>query len=108
MRGFPKYINSMGDIENLKQEYPQELAAWLQDIYDYKDVWLMTSKLEEGNDGITDDTHKVVESTDPETKEVTERYQYELMEDPNGTIFRLGFASSDAVLELIRELEAAQ
>ena len=105
MKGFPKYINSMGDIDNLKQEYPQELAAWLQDIYDYKDVWLMTSKLDDGDTGVTDDTHKVVESTDPETNEVTERYQYEFLEDPNGTIFRLGFKSSDDVLELISELK---
>jgi hypothetical protein len=94
----------MGDVENLKQDYPQELAAWLQDIYDYKDCWLMTSKLEEGDDGITDDTHKVVETTDQESGDVKERYQYEFVEDPNWYAFRLGFTTSDEVKEMIAKL----
>lgn len=103
MKGFPKYINSAGDIENLAKDFPKELAAYLQSLYDTKDVWLMTEKLEDG-EGVTDDAHKIVETTDPESGEVTERYQYEFIEDPNWYAFRLGFSTSDEVKEMIAKL----
>lgn len=103
MKGFPKYINSAGDIENLAKDFPKELAAYLQSLYDTKDVWLMTEKLAAG-EGVTDDTHKIVETTDPESGEVTERYQYEFIEDPNWYAFRLGFSTSDEVKDMIAKL----
>lgn len=103
MKGFPKYINSAGDIENLAKDFPKELAEYLQSLYDTKDVWLMTEKLEDG-EGITDDTHKVVETKDQESREVKERYQYEFAEDPNWYAFRLGFTTSDEVKEMIAKL----
>ena len=100
MKGFPKYINSKQDVLNLLVEYPSETKQYLQELLDTKDAWLMAGKLETGEAGITDKTHKVVETKDQETDEVKERYQYEFKEDPNGTIYRLGF-TPDEVRKLI-------
>ena len=96
MNGFPKTINNKQDITNLMAEYPTETKAYLQTVLDEKDQWLMTSKLEADDAGTTDTTHKVEELTD-ENDVVTERYQYELMEDPNGELYRLGYANAGEV-----------
>ena len=100
MNGFPKTINNKNDITHLIDEYPVETKAYLQNILDNKDQWLMTSKLEDGDAGTTDDTHKVEEVTDQDDV-VTERYQYELMEDTNGELYRLGYANAGEVESLL-------
>lgn len=91
MNGYPSYINNKEDVLNLLDIDAKRTRAYLQELLDTKDVWLMTRKLEAGEQGIEDETHKVVVNDDPETKDIIERYQYEFMEDPNGPIFRLGF-----------------
>jgi len=100
MNGFPKTINTKQDITNLMADYPEQTKAYLQNILDNKDQWLMTSKLEDGDAGITDATHKVEEVTDQDDV-VTESYQYELMEDTNGELYRLGYANAGEVEALV-------
>jgi len=92
MKGFPRYINTKQDVLNLIEEYPEQTKSFLQKLVDTKMEWLPTGKLADGNAGITDSIHKVDERTD-ENDVVTERTQWELVEDTNGPIFRLGFAS---------------
>lgn len=99
MKGFPKQLNSYEDILNLQSSHPEELKTYLQDILNNKDQWLMVSKLELTDEGVTSDTFKVVENTDTITKEVTEKYQYEFKEDPNCYIFRLGFTTTKQAQE---------
>ena len=60
----------------------------------------MTSKLATGDVGITDATHKVEELTD-ESDVVSERYQYEFMEDPNGELYRLGYSNAAEVESIL-------
>ena len=100
MKGFPKTINNKQDITNLMAEYTTEAKAYLQTVLDNKDQWLMTSKLEADDAGTTDTTHKVEEITD-ENDVVTERYQYEFMEDINGELYRLGYANAGEVEALV-------
>lgn len=100
MKGFPKTINNKQDITNLMAEYTTEAKAYLQTVLDNKDQWLMTSKLEADDAGTTDTTHKVEELTD-ENDVVTERYQYEFMEDINGELYRLGYANAGEVEALV-------
>ena len=100
MNGFPRTINNKHDITNLMAEYPTETKAYLQTVLDNKDQWLMTSKLADGDSGTTDTTHNVVESTD-ENDVVTERYQYEFMEDINGELYRLGYTNAGEVEALV-------
>jgi hypothetical protein len=106
MRGFPKFINSRQDLENVKVEFPQETKAFVQDVLVHKDVWVMTSKLADGEAGLTDDTHKIVENRDQITDEVTERYQYEFMEDPsiNSPIKRFKFNSGAEMSDFVKGL----
>jgi len=96
MNGFPRNINNKNDIANLMGDFETETKAYLQTVLDNKDQWLMTSKLKADDAGITDDTHKVEELTD-ENDVVTERYQYEFMEDTNGELYRLGYANAGEV-----------
>lgn len=100
MKNFPRSINNKQDITNLLSEYTVETKAYLQNILDTKDQWLMTSKLAAGDVGTTDATHKVEELTD-DSDVVTERYQYEYMEDPNGELYRLGYANAAEVESIL-------
>jgi hypothetical protein len=100
MRNFPRTINNKHDITNLMGDYPVETKAYLQTVLDIKDQWLMTSKLDAGDAGVTDDTHKVEEVTNQDDV-VTERYQYQYLEDPNSELYRLGYASAAEVTDLL-------
>lgn len=93
MKGFPKYINTKADLENLIEDYPQETKDYVQSLIDTKDNWFPTELI---RDGLEDDTHKIY--IDPETQEKT---QYELREDPNGPLFRLGFMSVAEAIDFI-------
>lgn len=95
MKGFPKYINTKFDLEHLIEDYPQETKQYIQKLIDTKDNWFPIELI---GDGLSDDTHKVYE--DLETQEKT---QYELREDPNGPLFRLGFVSIDEAKDFIKE-----
>jgi len=81
-------------------DFEVETKAYLYNVLDEKDQWLMTSKLEDGVAGVTDTTHKVEELTD-DSDVVTERYQYEFMEDANGELYRLGYANAGEVEALV-------
>ena len=100
MKGFPRTINTKQDVLNLIEEYPVQTKSFLQSLVDTKMAWVPTGKLADGDAGTTDSTHKVDEVTD-ENDVVIERTQCELVEDTNGPIFRLGFASVAEAEELI-------
>ena len=92
MKGFPRYINTKQDVLNLIKEYPEQTKSFLQSLVDSKMAWIPTGTLADDDAGTTDSTHKVDESTD-ENGVVISRTQSELVEDTNGPIFRMGFAS---------------
>ena len=100
MKGFPRHINTKQDVLNLIEEYPEQTKSFLQSLVDSKMAWHPTGTLADGDDGTTDSTHKVDEVTD-ENDVVTSRTQCELVEDSNGPIFRMGFASVAEAEELI-------
>ena len=92
MRGFPKHLNSKQDYLNCLSDYPAETKVELQRLLDSRFVWQDTAIIE--NEGITDDTHRVIETEDG-------KIQQELVEDINAEIFRLGFTVEE-VEELIK------
>lgn len=99
MRNFPKYINNKLDVENLLVDSPVETKAYLQSLIDTKDNWFPTGALATAI-GVTDATHKVHENKGLD--DVITYTQYELREDPNGTIFRLGYASVAEAIALLK------
>lgn len=96
MKGFPKHLNTKFDVEFCLANFPDEAKEFLTKKIAEVPQWLLVSKLSDGDAGITDDTHKVVENKDMTTGEVKERYQYEFKDDPNCELFRLGFTVEEA------------
>ena len=92
MKGFPRTINTKQDVLNLIEEYPVQTKSFLQSLVDTKMAWVPTGILADDAAGTTNSTHKIDVSTN-ENGVVTSRTQSELVEDTNGPIFRLGFAS---------------
>lgn len=88
MRGFPKRINTKQDYINLLVDYPAETKQELQKLLDTRYFWQKTKVLAEGETGIEDDTHKIVEQDG-------ERIQQEYREDSNARLFRLGFTVTE-------------
>ena len=99
MNGYPKHINSKEDILNLKADYPIETKKFLEGLIEASNDWIVVKELEDGEVGIEDNTHKVVENKTDDV--VTSRYQFEYMEDSNAYLFKLGFTSVDEVNNLI-------
>ena len=100
MNGFPRAINNKQDVLNLIDDYPEKINTFLNGLIESKNAWLFTETLADGDNGTTDDTHKVCEVTD-EDGTVTERNRYELVLDSNGPIFRMGFANVAEVEALV-------
>lgn len=91
MVGFPKRLNSKFDYEFVRENFPRE--QWqqaFQGLLDDRMQWYNTGKLDSLDKGITDATHKVIENAGQDGQQA-EYYQYELREDPDCQLFRLGF-----------------
>lgn len=102
MRGFPKHLNTKNDYLYIRTEYPAD--QWrprFQSLLDERYAWLPISTLADGETGIEDDTHRVIEHSD-EQDQVVERVQEEYREDPHATIFRLGFTVSEVEALLVQ------
>ena len=87
MRGFPRTISTKNDIQNLLQLYPDETREYLQKLLDTRFVWRSTGAITEGTAGVHA-THRVMR-----TESGLE--QFELVEDANAKIFRIGFTVSE-------------
>lgn len=96
MKGEPKWFNTRQDVENWRTlAGDDEYKATIQRFYDARMEWKTTATLEEGQSGVEDATHRVLESVDMETQESV-RYQQELQANPDAYIFsRLGFTESE-------------
>lgn len=106
MRGFPKYtdISTKYDVENLKALFPKETKKFLESLMNDRFIWVTTGELENKEDGITDETHRVIEIMENEPSpdvegemiQVLKGYaQQEYQEDPNARIFRMGYTLED-------------
>lgn len=94
MRGVAKWFNTEQDIINCMAVDKEATKARLRELLDGRFAWFPDKVLKKGAAGIEDDTHKVVTMQADK-----ERWQYELREDPNAWIFRIGLT-----VEKINEL----
>ena len=88
MVGYPKFLNTKEDYEFVRANFPKE--QWKSDfkaLLDERYEWFNLGEIE--GEGVTDDTHKVVE--DKRDDETVVRYQYEYKENENARIYRLGY-----------------
>lgn len=97
MRGLPKHLNSKEDYEYIMANYTE--AEWkpiLQQLYDDR-IQAFNRGVITG-EGVTDDTHYVVEEKDMMSEDII-KYQYELAVNPDAHMFRIGY--TEAELEAI-------
>jgi len=95
MIGFPKVLNSKFDVEFTREHFPGErLKEKLQSMLDERMQWFFTGDLESAEAGITDATHKVV-TTEGMGDRLPSYGQYELMEDQNCEMYRLGLTMEE-------------
>ena len=106
---FPTWFNIKQDYYNTIPQYPIETKAALQALLDSRMVWFNVKTIEEKTEGITDKTHRVIESQSLEKDEEV-YYQQELKEDPNARLFRMGFTVKEVqgLIDSIQENEALQ
>lgn len=93
MRGVPKTFGTEQDIINSMAEDQQATKAKLRDLLAGRFAWFAVRKLADGEAGLEDATHKVVAQRSgmgPEDEGPKERWQYELQEDANAFMFKIG------------------
>lgn len=87
MRGAAKWFNTVEDVENSMAVDKEATQARLQELLDGRMVWFPVG--ETVAPGITSATAKVVPIKDEQTgREYL--MQYELREDPNAYMFKIG------------------
>ena len=92
MRGVPKIFGTEQDIINSMAEDPQTTKAKLRELLAGRFAWFAVRKLEDGEAGLEDSTHKVVAQRGgmgSEDEGPEERWQYELQEDANAFMFKI-------------------
>lgn len=87
MRGVPKWFNTIEDVQNSMEADKAVTKAELQKLLDARMVWFPVGKAIAP--GITSATAKVVPMKDEESGEEY-LMQYELREDENAWMFRIG------------------
>ena len=99
MRGCPRTFATKQDYLNGIETYPEEVKAELRRLIAGRFEFVPTGELADGEEGIEDESHQVLTSTetDSETGEtVTKRIQTEKRESANARLFRLGFTLEEA------------
>lgn len=95
MKGFPKNLSTKEDYLYIKDHFDKELwVPEFQKLLDTVNDWFFVSDLKSEEEGITDNTHKIVSSKNTETKEVIYA-QYELRENPHCKLYSLGFTKEE-------------
>ena len=94
MIGNPKYLNSRYDYEYVR-EHLDNWKDYYQELYDSRLIW---DNVELVGDGITDATHRLIQSQDEEENPIT--IQQELLLDVNCKLLRIGFTVEEVETEL--------
>ena len=103
MKGFPNFLNTKEDYENIRRDFPKE--QWLpcfQKLLSSRQDWFFVKELADGEIGLSDETHKVEIQLDQQENGKHLRYQFELRENPNCLMNTLGYTEQE-VLTIINE-----
>lgn len=104
MRGYPEHLNTKQDYLNMLEIDKKETVRRLKELLDSRYIWIENKELEDGEEGIEDETHQVREYPIPQEggHVAYKKFQYELKESEYATIFRLGF-NVEEVEQLVRD-----
>jgi len=121
MKGKPKFLNTKEDYLNLlamdesivtKEEKKEALTDLLANVKD----WIFVKELASKEEGVEDETHKIVESEvyqeepaegEPAPEPQFTYAQYEFKKNPGARLFLLGF-TVDEVNALIQQIDATE
>lgn len=102
MVGMPRWCNTKEDYLYVRKHFPREQwAPQFQALLDERMAWLNVGRLESAEDGITDETHKVITVGGEEDGTPVQYYQYEFQEDRNCKMLRFGFTAGE-IDELVK------
>lgn len=97
MVGYPKYLNSKADYLYVKDNFDK--AYWEKDfqaLLDTQEDWFFDKDLDSKEDGIEDDTHKIVENTIGTGDDAVTTYaQYVYQTNPHCKLLKLGFTANE-------------
>lgn len=106
MFSYPEHLNTKQDYLNMLEFDREETVKRLEQLLSTRFYLFFVKELSEGEEGVEDDTHKVILITempsDLKGDFVVKRCQYELQESENTPLFHLGF-SVEEVEQLIKE-----
>ncbi len=103
---YPEHLNSKQDYLNMLSFDKAETVRRLEELLATRFYWIAIKELEEGEEGIEDERHRVCVTTtmpfDQNGEIIAKRCQYELQESEYAPLFHLGFSVEEVEL-LIRE-----
>lgn len=94
MKGYPKHINTKEDIYNAMEIDAQRTKLLLRTAIDSREGWHVTAHLDSEAEGVTDDTHRVVDKSDEES--TADWYQEEWGPLPGNLLDRIGMTVAEA------------
>lgn len=101
MKGIPKHLNTKFDYEYIRKNFPKEqYIPFFQALLDTKKAWFFVKELQDGEIGVSDDTHKIEIQLSIFEEEKSKRYQYELRDNPNSLLNTIGYTEEE-VQEII-------
>ena len=108
MIGFPKVFSTKKDFYNAVKLYPKETRDKLRQLMADRYIWVPIKNLKNDEEGITDNTHKVVtayaddsESNTLPTPSVVTRTQMKLVLNPTSEFNELGWTLQEANIFLV-------
>ena len=99
MQGFPNVFSTKEDFYNVRAVYANEVKKVLKEIMDGRFIWVTEKEVHDGEEFISNDTHRLLEATERDDETNKERkvyYQQILVEDPNSEFNRLGWTVEEA------------
>lgn len=101
MKGIPKHLNTKFDYEYIRKNFPKEqYVPFFQALLDTEKAWFFDKELQDGEIGLSDDTHKIEFQLAMNEGEKNKRYQYELRDNPFSLLKTIGYTKEE-VQEII-------
>jgi len=94
MKGYPKHIATQKDLQVAMEINAERTKSFIRRAIDARTGWVVTGSLDNESDGVTDDTHRVLDQASEEGEH--DWYQEEWGPIPGGTLDRLGLSVEEA------------
>ncbi|MDR1684882.1 MAG: hypothetical protein LBR82_00300 [Desulfovibrio sp.] len=97
MRGLPKHYNTIEDflhVASLGAAEKEAAKDALRELKAARYIWKQTAELEDGEEGVTDETHRVIDTQNAEQEPV--KAQMALVLDEYSAFTRMGWTEQTA------------